>query len=112
MPLRREVLLKQLTMLFFLTFGMLALAEDPQSWLANSPQAKDYVQKRVSSYDTTGGNADFRQIAGGETLTLLDVAGPGLITHIWITVASPDQQHLNALVLRAYRDGETTPSVE
>ena len=104
--------MKQLTMLFFLTFGMLALAEDPQSWLANSPQAKDYVQKRVSSYDTTGGNADFRQIAGGETLTLLDVAGPGLITHIWITVASPDQQHLKALVLRAYWDGETTPSVE
>src|SRR6202007_3220027 len=69
-------------------------------------------QKRASSYDITGGNADFRQIAGGETLTLLDAGGPGLITHIWITLASPDPRHLKALVLRAYWDGEATPSVE
>ena len=48
----------------------------------------------------------------GETLTLLDEAGPGLISHVWVTIASDDPNHLKALVLRMYWDGEGTPSVE
>ena len=72
----------------------------------------DYVQKRASSYDRTGGNDDFYKIAAGATITLLDDAGPGIITHIWITIASPEQYHLKKLVLRMYWDSETSPSVE
>ena len=89
-----------------------AFAQDPQTWLSNLPQAKDYVQKRSSSYDRTGANADARLIAPGETLTVLDESGTGLITHVWFTIASHDPWHLKALVLRAYWDGEATPSVE
>jgi Protein of unknown function (DUF2961) len=89
-----------------------AFAQDPQAWLANLPQAKDYVQKRSSSYDRTGANADARPVAPGEILTVLDDSGPGLVTHIWFTIASPDPWHLKALVLRAYWDGENTPSIE
>jgi hypothetical protein len=33
--------------------------------LATLPQPKDYVLKRVSSYDRTGANADRRQVAPG-----------------------------------------------
>jgi hypothetical protein len=75
-------------------------------------QPQDYVFKRVSSADVTGGNADSREINPGTTLTLMDADGPGLLTHIWITVASPETYHLKKLVLRIYWDGETTPSVE
>ena len=32
---------------------------------------QDYVLKRVSSYDRSGGNADYRKIAPGATLTVL-----------------------------------------
>jgi hypothetical protein len=71
-----------------------------------------YVQKRASSYDRTGGNDDFRKIAAGQTLTLLDDAGPAIVTHIWITIASPEQYHLKKLVLCMYWDDETSPSVE
>ena len=71
-----------------------------------------YVQKRVSSYDKTGGNGDAIGIAPGATATLFDQAGPGLITHIWFTIASPEDLHLKKLVLRMYWDGEDTPSVE
>jgi Protein of unknown function (DUF2961) len=71
-----------------------------------------YVQKRASSYDRSGGNEDFRKIAHGDMLTLLDDAGPGIITHIWITIASSEQLHLKKLVLRMYWDGESSPSVE
>ena len=87
-------------------------AQDPAGWLSSLPEAKDYIQHRSSSYDRSGGNADARTIAPGETLTLLDEAGPGLISHIWFTIASADPQHLKALVLRMYWDGEATPSVE
>ena len=66
-------------MLVFCFLTLPLLAQDPGAWLATLPQAKDYVQNRVSSYDRSGGNADARQIAAGETLTLLDEAGPGLI---------------------------------
>jgi len=75
-------------------------------------QPHDYSQKRVSSYDRTGGNADARSIAPGATLDLLDVPGPGVITHIWITIASPEDFHLKKLVLRMTWDGESSPSVE
>ena len=88
------------------------LCQDPANWLSSLPQAKDYVQHRSSSYDRGGANADARPITPGETLTLLDENGPGLITHVWVTIASEDPDHLKALVLRMYWDGETEPSVE
>jgi hypothetical protein len=75
-------------------------------------QPLDYVLKRVSSADTTGANADFREIQPGSTFTLMDANGPGLLTHIWITVASNEGYHLKRLVLRIYWDNETAPSVE
>jgi hypothetical protein len=89
-----------------------ARGQDSSSWLSSLPQAKDYIQKRASSYDRSGGNADARPIAAGETLVLLDDAGPGLVSHIWVTIASDDPHHLKALVLRMYWDGEAAPSVE
>ena len=60
-----------------LALGLPILAQDPANWLETLPQAKDYVQKRASSYDRSGGNADARPLAPGETLTLLDADGPG-----------------------------------
>jgi hypothetical protein len=101
-----------LLLLTFCSLTLPLLSQEPTNWLATLPQAKDYVQKRASSYDRSGGNADARSIAGGETLTLLDDAGPGMISHVWFTIASDDPNHLKALVLRMYWDGETTPSVE
>jgi hypothetical protein len=81
-------------------------------WLRTLTQPHDYVQKRSSSYDRSGGNADFRPIAPGATLTLLDEQGPGIITHFWCTLASHEEYHLKKLVLRMYWDNEETPSVE
>jgi hypothetical protein len=71
-----------------------------------------YVEKRASSYDRTGGNDDFYKIASGGTITLLDDSGPGMITHIWITIASQEKYHLKKLILRMFWDGEASPSVE
>ena len=113
--LREEALRKYLLSLLLL---MLPASLHAQSCsgsaesLATLMRPHDYTQKRVSSYDRTGGNADARQIAPGDTLELLDVPGPGIVTHLWFTIASPEQFHLKKLVLRMYWDGETNPSVE
>lgn len=80
--------------------------------MARLTQPKDYVLRRSSSYDRTGGNADYRVVAPGETLTLLDTDGPGVVSHIWITIASRERYHLKKIVLRMYWDNEATPSVE
>jgi hypothetical protein len=83
-----------------------------QTWLGGLAQPRDYVQKRISSYDRSGGNDDYKTVAPGDTLTILDEAGPGIITHIWFTFSSEEMYHLKKLVLRIYWDGEQTPSVE
>lgn len=103
---------KVLAVLLLAAVTVPAFSQDGTSWLATLPQPKEYAQKRASSYDRSGGNADYRSIAPGETLTLLDDAGPGVITHVWFTIASDDPHHLKALVLRMYWDGEASPSVE
>jgi hypothetical protein len=72
----------------------------------------NYIQKRASSYDRTGGNDDFRKIAPGDALTILDDSGPAIITHIWIGIGSSERYHLKKLVLRMYWDDETSASVE
>ena len=45
----------------------------------------------------------------GETATLADVAGPGIIQHIWITCRPTAYR---TCILRMYWDDEETPSVE
>ena len=105
----------------FFTLTILCCAILSPNGFAQSPspsgevdltRPQDYVLKRVSSYDRSGGNADYRKIAPGHTLTVLDVDGPATLTHIWFTLASDESYHLKKIVLRMYWDGETTPSVE
>ncbi|HUJ31343.1 MAG TPA: glycoside hydrolase family 172 protein [Candidatus Acidoferrum sp.] len=89
-----------------------AFAQEPASWISDLAKPHDYALKRSSSYDRSGGNADSRPLAPGATLALLDEAGPGEVSHIWITIASREDLHLKKMVLRMYWDGEATPSVE
>lgn len=79
------------------------------------PLLKTYSQERISSYDTTGANADGgsrNRIQPGETRTIGDVTGPGVITHMWFTIATQERYHLKKIVLRMYWDGEALPAVE
>ena len=93
-----------------------AVAQEGGDWglatLESLAKPHDYVSHRSSSYDRRGGNNDFRQLAPGAELTLLDANGPGEVTHVWFTIASDEMFHLKKLVLRMYWDGEATPSVE
>jgi hypothetical protein len=73
---------------------------------------RSYKTRRSSSWDRTGGNGDAVGVAPDASATILEVAGAGVVTHVWFTIASDDQHHLKNLVLRAWWDGEDSPSVE
>lgn len=74
--------------------------------------AQDYRSLKQSSYDTTGGNGDRWVINPGETKSVFEAQGPGVVSHIWFTIAAPGRMHLKEIVLRMYWDGSTKPSVE
>jgi len=48
-------------------------------------------------------------LAGTSTTALADIAGPGAIQHVWITV---QPEHWRQLIVRCYWDEESSPSVE
>jgi hypothetical protein len=73
---------------------------------------RNYRTAKASSYDRSGGNNDWRRLEPGGTLTLMESAGPGVISHIWFTIAAEDAQHLKRLILRMFWEGEAEPSVE
>lgn len=49
------------------------------------------------------------KLPAGEPITLADVAGPGVVQHIWLTV---HPRAYRDAVLRVYWDGEEAPSIE
>ncbi len=105
--------LKGTAFLLVIVFAVpIAWAQSFSGWQDELPAPKHYRLKRISSADPTGGNADFRTIEPGDTLTLVDEKGPGLISHIWVTIGSDEPYHLKKLVLRMYWDDEREPSVE
>ncbi|MBV8829522.1 MAG: DUF2961 domain-containing protein, partial [Acidobacteriaceae bacterium] len=73
---------------------------------------QDYRSLKQSSYDRTGGNDDRWPIAPGETKEVFNANGPGVISHIWFTIAAPSAYHLKEIVVRMYWDGNSKPSVE
>jgi len=88
--------------------GLSALGQDI---LSNLAKPQDYVSRRISSYDRSGGNRDSLTIEPGATAVLAEIPGPGAIHHIWVTIAA-EPFYGRKLVLRMHWDGETTPSVE
>ncbi len=76
-------------------------------------QLKDFVAKRSSSNNLDpDSNDDSKRPIPGETVTLADLAGPGIVTHLWITVAANEYGWPRLLRLRVYYDGSPEPSVD
>src|SRR6266404_7037604 len=75
-------------------------------------RARDHRSLKQSSFDPTGGNHDFWAIPAGGVRDVFNAGGPGMITHIWFTIAARTTYHLKEIVLRGYWDGNAKPSVE
>ena len=81
-------------------------------YLPRYTRAQHYKSLKQGSFDPTGGNRDFWGIPAGGTLEVFNAQGPGVITHIWFTIAARSGNHLKELVLRGYWDDNQKPSVE
>ena len=65
-------------------------------------------------------NRDNFRVPAGQTHVLMDVEGPGVITHMWITFLGPEPHpwakdgsaNHQELLLRIYWDGNERPGVE
>jgi D-arabinan exo alpha-(1,3)/(1,5)-arabinofuranosidase (non-reducing end) len=82
------------------------------SFLPHYARAQSYKSLKQSSYDKTGGNRDRWPIPPGGTQEVFKASGPGVITHIWFTIAAQSDDHLKEIVLRGYWDDNAKPSVE
>ena len=87
-------------------------AQGDAAFLPFYARALSYKSLKQSSYDKTGGNGDRWPIAPGGVQEIFNATGPGVITHIWFTIAAGSPDHLKELVLRGYWDGSAKPSVE
>src|SRR5579859_3132191 len=81
-------------------------------WMPDVTQQQTYTLHRSSSFDRSGRNEDFRTLQPGASETVLDVDGPGMVSHIWFTLNAPESDALKKIVIRMYWDGESSPSVE
>ncbi|MGA7415152.1 MAG: DUF2961 domain-containing protein, partial [Bryobacteraceae bacterium] len=74
---------------------------------------KDFSAHRVSSNNVDpASNDDSKRPIPGETLVLADLQGPGVVTHIWLTIAANEYGWPRLLRFRVYYDGSTTASVD
>src|SRR5271169_1479027 len=81
--------------------------------LFDLPRLKTFSAHRVSSDNRfVPSNDDSKRIMPGETLVMADLRGPGVVNHIWITVADNEYAWPRLVRLRVYYDGKKTPSVD
>src|SRR5437868_6784376 len=80
--------------------------------LSQLPFLTDTTSARASSWDRTGGNDDRLHIPPGASAVLAEIDSPGVIRHIWATIACREPDYLRKIVLRAWWDGEERPSIE
>jgi len=97
-----------------LTLALPAAAQLPGTGSLDAlVRPRDSRIAHYSSYDPRQRNDDFRRLAPGDTLTLVDHGGAGIVRRWWLTIAPRNNTAIQRqLIVRAYWDDETEPSVE
>src|SRR5437868_4028167 len=96
-----------------LTAAAASRAALAQSGLDALTRPRDSHTISYSSHDPKRANDDYRTIAPGETLTLLDHTGAGVIRRWWVTIAPRNNREIQRqLIVRCWWDDEPEPSVE
>ena len=102
------------------SLGNLAILKNRKSRAINAENPTGEKGKGGMASSNLGpsrkGSPCLKDIPSGETVTLADIEGPGIINHIWITVTNKTTEAdcfvLSDLIIRIYWDDEKTPSVE
>ena len=99
--------------LLLMTSGCSRAPEPSQLGLYNLPRLRSFSAYRVSSENRyINSNDDEKRIMPGQTLVMADLAGPGMVDHIWLTVADSEFAWPRLVRFRVYYDGAKTPSVD
>lgn len=99
--------------MFFVAAGRAQAPDAVPFNLFDLPRLKTFSAHRVSSDNRfVPSNDDSKRIMPGETLVMADLRGPGVVNHIWITVADNEYAWPRLVRLRVYYDGKKTPSVD
>ena len=77
----------------------------------NPTGAKGQSARAASKLGVGRKGAPSKSIKAGETVTLCDIKGPGVIRHIWMTTHRKPESLLG-MVIRAYWDNQKQPSIE
>jgi hypothetical protein len=76
-------------------------------------ESKNFTAHRSSSNNADwSSNDDSKRPIPGETIVLADLKGPGIVSHLWLTIADNEYGWPRLLRLRVYYDGSETPSVD
>ena len=73
---------------------------------------KNTKTARISSYDRTGGNHDWVDIAPGETKVLADISGAGVIRRFYMAPLAADRMRYRKIVSACTGTAKKIPSVE
>jgi hypothetical protein len=110
----RSARLSSLTALFLAAAGAAGQSQRdgiPDPFRLMEP--KDFAALRASSNNPDPrSNDDSKRPIPGETVVLADLEGPGVVSHVWLTVAASEYGWPRLLRLRVYYDGSPTPSVD
>ena len=73
---------------------------------------REGTPKHDGSWDRKGGNADMLKLEPGESRTIWDYKGAGIVRRFWVTIAPRSDKEIHRqLILQMYWDDEPTPSV-
>jgi hypothetical protein len=75
--------------------------------IKNLPRIQNRKTGRISSWDTSGRNQDWRTVPAHGSLVLADIRGPAQITHIWMT----QYDHYRECLIKITYDDLPYPSV-
>ncbi|MBN2580048.1 MAG: DUF2961 domain-containing protein [Pirellulales bacterium] len=76
-------------------------------------EPKNFTAHRASSNNLDwNSNDDSKHPIPGETTVLADLQGPGIVSHLWMTIADNEYGWPRLLRLRVYYDGSPVPSVD
>ena len=113
MPLRSSVVRRSANIAVVVLAGCGLICGQELSGVEGLATLKSYSAHRVSSDNPNPtSNDDSKRILSGETLVMADLTGPGIVTHLWVTVADNEFGWPRLLRLRVYYDGHKTPSVD
>jgi len=105
--------------LFLVLFGIGVLRSQELYQMPAGETSRVSSMENLNGVKGQGGKSNggakgsaFTSLRAGETKTLLDVAGAGIIQRIWCTFENQKPEMLRGLRLRMYWDGSAEPAVD